>query len=156
MENAAHAALERVVYHLVLLDARLALKGAARDHCRIMIVVAGEIGDSHFGVRKSCLDQLLDLACGHRHGRNLSIGRRQFLGAHVRGKPGFVRAPECADRRSTHSRDLKLIAASGSKKDGRYSGASGLIEHTISFVIGHAKKIAALILSKEKSNRSAL
>src|SRR5437016_3022024 len=73
-----------------------------------------------------------------------SIGRRQFLGAQVRGKPGFMRAQQCSDRHCAHSRNVKLIAASGSKKDSRYSGASGLVEDTIGLVSGHAKEIAAL------------
>src|SRR5205085_10029106 len=58
---------KRRISGLVLLDAGHSCKAAA-DHARsIMVAVAGQIADRHFGVRQARLDQSLDLGRGHRH-----------------------------------------------------------------------------------------
>ena len=69
MEHTAHAALQGLIDHLVLLHPRLALEGR-RDHPRrIVIAVTGEVFDQHLGIRQGVLDQALDLVLVHRHPR---------------------------------------------------------------------------------------
>src|SRR5438309_3039265 len=60
---------KRGINGLMLLDAAHSLEAAASDTRGIMVTVAGEIADGHFGVRDRRLDQPLDLACCHRHQR---------------------------------------------------------------------------------------
>ena len=52
MKCAAHAALKRLVNHLMLLHAGFSLEGGGRHHGGEMIVVAGQIGDGDIGVGK--------------------------------------------------------------------------------------------------------
>src|SRR5882724_80454 len=51
MERTAHLALQRFIYDLVLLHARLAAERGGDHGCGIMVAVAGEIADRHVGVR---------------------------------------------------------------------------------------------------------
>src|SRR5258706_4340869 len=63
----AHPALQGLIDHLMLLDARLAREARRNDGCRIVIAIAAQILDRHVCVRDSLLDQALDLARVHRH-----------------------------------------------------------------------------------------
>ncbi len=50
MQRIAHAALERGIDHLMLLNARLANKGGRDDARRVMIAIAAQILDRDLGV----------------------------------------------------------------------------------------------------------
>ena len=52
VQHAAHAALERVIDHLVLLHAGLALEGGGGDHGGVMVIVVGQVCDRHLRVGK--------------------------------------------------------------------------------------------------------
>src|SRR5215213_11431040 len=58
---------KRGIDGLVLLDAAQPFEAAAHHAGRIMVPVAGEIADRHFGIGNGCLDEALDLARRHWH-----------------------------------------------------------------------------------------
>merc|ERR1712185_359300 len=63
----AHAALQRGINHLMLLNARFAAKRLAHDVARVVIAVAAQILNGYRRVGQAFLDQLFDLARIHRH-----------------------------------------------------------------------------------------
>jgi hypothetical protein len=67
MQSPSHATRERLVNHLMLLDARLAPKGLRDDARAQMVAVTDQVPDCHFGVRQFSLDQALDFSCVHGH-----------------------------------------------------------------------------------------
>src|SRR5258706_15798974 len=62
-----HAPRKRVVNHLMLLDAGLALEGARNHHGGVMIAIAGKIGDGDVRVRQSRADRQFDFSGRHGH-----------------------------------------------------------------------------------------
>src|SRR5690242_13592000 len=80
MQLIAHAAAQRLIDHLMLLHAGLALEGARDDMGGVMIAVAAQILDAHLRVRQTILDQPLDRRRIHRH-ENAS--GRDFYGAAI-------------------------------------------------------------------------
>src|SRR5215468_8248163 len=67
MQHAAHAALQRLIHHLVLLHARLASKLARDNVSGIMVPVAGKVFDGDLRAREAGLDKPLDLLGIHGH-----------------------------------------------------------------------------------------
>ena len=88
MQLIAHPAAQRLIHHLVLLDPRLAAKGARHDVGGVMIAIAAQIFDLDLRVRQALLDQPLDHRRIHCH-RRLS---RSAL-PHITRKPSLVRSP---------------------------------------------------------------
>ena len=68
MQLAAHAALERRIDHLVLLDAGLSLEGRGYHIGGIVVAVTGQIADFDHGIGEGFPDEALDLVCTHGHG----------------------------------------------------------------------------------------
>tara|TARA_R100001039_G_C1794322_1_gene74315 strand:+ start:335 stop:631 length:297 start_codon:yes stop_codon:yes gene_type:complete len=68
MQFVAHAALKRLIDHLVLLNAGFAPKGFGHDDGKVMIPVTAQIFDGHFRTRNSFPDKRFDFAGGHGHG----------------------------------------------------------------------------------------
>ena len=64
MQNPSHATRERLVNHLMLLDARLAPKGPRDDARAQMVAVTDQVT---LASGKSSLDQALDFYCVHGH-----------------------------------------------------------------------------------------
>src|ERR1700761_5985992 len=77
VEHASHAATESLVHTLMLADARQATKTLADHARRIMIAVAGEIGDLDGRVGDARADQRRDLVRRHRHDYNDPINWRR-------------------------------------------------------------------------------
>ncbi|MDA4629741.1 hypothetical protein NZA98_01190, partial [Escherichia coli] len=67
MQDAPHIALERIIDHLVLLNARLAAKTLGDDFRGIVITIACQIANGHLRVRNRVLDHFLDVARVHSH-----------------------------------------------------------------------------------------
>ena len=67
MQNAAHAALQGLVDHLVLLHAGLAGELLGDDVGGVVVAVAGQVLDGDLGVGEAGLDQPLDLVGIHGH-----------------------------------------------------------------------------------------
>src|SRR5918999_1516099 len=67
MQFGAHPAAQRFVDHLVLPDPGHAGERGADDSGGIMVAVAGEVADLDLGVGDGGANQILDLACRHRH-----------------------------------------------------------------------------------------
>jgi len=57
MQRPAHLTFQRIINHLVLLDARFAAKRFRDDGGGVMVAVAGEIVDRDKSVGKALLDQ---------------------------------------------------------------------------------------------------
>ncbi len=68
MQLAAHIAPQRLIDQLVLLNPRLALESRRDDGRRVVIAIARQVLDGHFGVGQSLLDQALDFLGMHGHG----------------------------------------------------------------------------------------
>src|SRR5207253_4549053 len=62
-----HSSPKRRIDGLVLLNAAQSREAAADNAGGIMVAIAGEVADRHFGIRDDRLDQPLDLACRHGH-----------------------------------------------------------------------------------------
>src|ERR1700730_15834421 len=67
MQFATHGAAERFVDELMLLELGFAGEFRGNDDRRIMVVVAGKVGDFDLGVRNALLDQALDFRRWHGH-----------------------------------------------------------------------------------------
>src|SRR5262245_24824640 len=67
VQRAAHAALQRLVHHLVLLHARLASKLARDDVSGVVVPVPGKVFDGDFSAGEAGLDKPLDLLGIHGH-----------------------------------------------------------------------------------------
>src|SRR6266567_1014045 len=67
VQLAAHVTLERLIDHLMLLDAGLAAERGRNHGRRIVVAIAGKVADGDLGIRDSGADQLLDFTCIHRH-----------------------------------------------------------------------------------------
>src|SRR5262245_43260175 len=121
MQHTAHAAAERVVDHLVLLDPALALEGAARDARLVVVAIAGEVPDLDGGVGKLRLDEALDLAGLHGHGQGSGLVRMTH-DTRVRrhSEAGQDRAPDRAVNVPL-SRERQRTCASGCTSRGARS-----------------------------------
>ena len=67
VELVAHPPAQRLVNHLMLLDAGHARELAGGDMGGIVIAIAAQILDDDDGARQGLLDQALDLHRVHRH-----------------------------------------------------------------------------------------
>src|SRR5215475_14924075 len=67
MQDTAHAAAQRLINHLVLLDLGLAGKGRRNDRSRPMVTVAREILHLDLGVGNALSDQGGNVFASHRH-----------------------------------------------------------------------------------------
>src|SRR6202047_3330127 len=95
MQFATHGAAERFVDELMLLELGFADEFRGNDDRRIMVVVAGKVGDFDLGVRNALLDQALDFRRWHGHRVTFLIILLVFsssrIGAfHVARKPPFM------------------------------------------------------------------
>src|SRR4029079_810946 len=90
---AAHISLERVIYHLMLLNARLAPEGLRHDGRRVVVAVAGKILDAELGVGKVLLDHPRNVVGRHGHGLAPPVSnltRRRHIAATGAGRPPVV------------------------------------------------------------------
>src|ERR1700730_4642076 len=67
MQFATHGAAELFVDELMLLELGFTGEFRGNDERRIMVVVAGKVGDFDLGVRNALLDQALDFRRWHGH-----------------------------------------------------------------------------------------
>jgi hypothetical protein len=67
VQLSAHASLQRLINHLMLLHALLAAEGRRYDARRIVVAIAGEIANLDLRIGKSRLDQRLNRFGVHRH-----------------------------------------------------------------------------------------
>src|SRR3984893_6824737 len=67
MQFATHGVAERFVDELMLLELGFAGEFRGNDDRRIMVIVAGKVGDFDLGVRNAQLDQALDFRRWHGH-----------------------------------------------------------------------------------------
>src|SRR3954470_5761201 len=67
MKLSAHAALQSIIDHFVLLNARLAFEGHGLDISGIMVAITTQVLDPHIGIGNAFLDQALDESSVHRH-----------------------------------------------------------------------------------------
>src|SRR3954471_8031100 len=96
MELFPHSPAERLIHFLVLTDPRQAAEALGDDSGRIMVAVAGKVGDLHAGVGNPAADQRLDLV--RRPPHRLSPPPASAGGG---PRPSCARAPRgCAPRRT--------------------------------------------------------
>src|SRR5215469_4855803 len=105
----------------MLLDAGLAPEGTARNHRRVVIVVAGEVGDCHLGIGKCLADQAFYLGRGHGH-----WGARQFVGGSSSAPMKRGNQASCAARSAPTSRS-PLPATSSLSPPACPSKAAGIL-----------------------------
>ena len=82
MEFAAHAPAKGVEDQLVLGHAGLARKGTRHDVGRVVVAIAGQVGDRHLGIGQGPPDQMLDIGGVHRHGPNIALRFRSSKTTH--------------------------------------------------------------------------
>src|SRR5215813_4415597 len=71
VQDPPHAALQRLVDHLVLLHPGLAPEFLADDMGGVMVAIASKVSDDHLGIGKAGLDQARDLLGIHGHQASL-------------------------------------------------------------------------------------
>src|SRR6266702_8384398 len=77
-EGTAHLPLQRVVDHLVLLDPALADEGRGGHARTVMIAVTSKVDNNDVRIRKSLLDEALDLRSCHRHRVHSRCNHRDY------------------------------------------------------------------------------
>ena len=69
MQDAAHLSLEGIIDKLVLADARETCELGADDFGLPVVIIAGEVGERYFGIRKGFRQVFHQRVAAHSHGR---------------------------------------------------------------------------------------